>query len=59
LSFDVLTDVLLKDSFGHACLRRLIEHLGFMEIKAIIAVDIAGSPTGLDHRVEAIVPAFW
>jgi hypothetical protein len=30
-----------------------------MEIKTIITVDIAGSTAGFDHRMEAIVPAFW
>jgi len=57
LTFNVLANVLLKRWIVHPSVRLMLQQVSLMEIKAVIAIDIALRAGRFVHRVEAIVPA--
>jgi hypothetical protein len=52
-----LADVLLKRGVIHPRMRLMIEQICFMQIKTIIAIDIALRARRFVHRMKAIVSA--
>jgi len=56
LALDVLTNMLFKRRIIHPRVRLMFEQIRLVQIKTIIAIDIAFCAGGFVHRMKAIVP---